>query len=270
VAKDGESLSPLESRTRSRVLRAVSARGPVTAAELGRLLELTPAAVRRHLDVLVEQGAITEHESTAAPRGRGRPARAYVMGEAGHEALGTDYDSLALEVLHHLTAQLGSGAVAEFVRERLRGTEERYAERLATVGDDPAARAELLVEALTEDGFAASARPVGSGGFSGVQLCQGHCPVRHVAAQFPEFCEAETDAFSRLLGVHVQRLATLAGGDHVCTTFIPTAELSRPAGGSASAGPTEHIKSTPGKTTHGMTDHVDHSTDDHTKEGSTS
>jgi hypothetical protein len=46
--------------------------------------------------------------------------------------------------------------------------------------------------------------------------------VQHVAAEFPAFCEAETDAFSRLLGVHVQRLATLAGGHHVCTTFVPT------------------------------------------------
>ncbi len=80
----------------------------------------------------------------------------------------------------------------------------------------------MLVEALSEDGFAATARPVGAGGLTGVQLCQGHCPVQHVATAFPAFCEAETDAFSRLLGVHVQRLATLAGGDHVCTTFVPT------------------------------------------------
>ena len=76
-------------------------------------------------------------------------------------------------------------------------------------------------------GFAASARPVQAGALAGVQLCQGHCPVQHAAEQFPTFCEAETDAFSRLLGVHVQRLATLAGGHHVCTTFIPTAGLVR-------------------------------------------
>ena len=46
--------------------------------------------------------------------------------------------------------------------------------------------------------------------------------MQHAAREFPQFCDAETDAFSRLLGVHVQRLATLAHGDHVCTTFIPT------------------------------------------------
>jgi hypothetical protein len=45
-----------------------------------------------------------------------------------------------------------------------------------------------------------------------------------VAREFPELCEAETDAFSRMLGVHVQRLATLAHGEHVCTTHIPSVQ----------------------------------------------
>ncbi|MGW0372200.1 hypothetical protein ACWDZW_25560, partial [Streptomyces coeruleorubidus] len=48
-----------------------------------------------------------------------------------------------------------------------------------------------------------------------------HCPVAHVAEQFPQLCEAETEFFAELLGTHVQRLATIAHGDGVCTTFIP-------------------------------------------------
>ena len=110
--------------------------------------------------------------------------------------------------------------------------EQRYAERIDAAGDDTAARAEALVDALIDDGYAASARPVGTAGagqLTGIQLCQGHCPVQHVAAEFPQFCEAETEAFSRLLGVHVQRLATLAHGDHVCTTFVPTPTTERPS-----------------------------------------
>ncbi len=58
-------------------------------------------------------------------------------------------------------------------------------------------------------------------GAGGTQLCQGHCPVQHVAAAFPQLCEAETEVFARLLGGHVQRLATLAHGEHVCTTYVP-------------------------------------------------
>ncbi len=55
----------------------------------------------------------------------------------------------------------------------------------------------------------------------GVQLCQHHCPVREVAAEFPQLCDAETAALGRLLDVHVQRLATISHGDGVCTTYIP-------------------------------------------------
>lgn len=225
-AREGDGVAHLESRTRSRVLQYVSADGPITAAELGRHLDLTPAAVRRHLDVLVEQGAVTPHEATAGRRGRGRPARAYVVSDAGHAALEADYDSLAVEVLRYLAEHAGPSAVEDFARSRVADLEQRYAARLAAAGSDPAARADALVDALTQDGFAATARPVGAGSLTGVQLCQGHCPVQQVASEFPTFCEAETDAFSRLLGVHVQRLATLAGGHHVCTTFIPTGGIA--------------------------------------------
>ena len=84
---------------------------------------------------------------------------------------------------------------------------------------------------LTRDGYAASSRPLTLADGSttlGVQLCQGHCPVQQVASAFPQFCEAEQQAFYRLLGVHVQRLATLAHGEYVCTTFVPVSALSAP------------------------------------------
>jgi hypothetical protein len=57
---------------------------------------------------------------------------------------------------------------------------------------------------------------------NGIQLCQHNCPVAHVAEEFPQLCEAETEAFGRMLATHVMRLATLAHGDGVCTTHIPT------------------------------------------------
>jgi predicted ArsR family transcriptional regulator len=213
----------LEARTRDRVRQAISEDGPLTAAALASRLGLTPAAVRRHLDLLAEKGAIEEHEpAAAAGRGRGRPARAYVLSEAGHAGLDSDYDDVATSALRFLADRAGADAVGEFARERIAEFEQRYAAQLAGAGDDVAARADVLATVLTANGFAASTRPVRVGtSLAGVQLCQGHCPVQHVAAEFPQFCDAETDAFSRLLGVHVQRLATLAHGEHVCTTFIP-------------------------------------------------
>ena len=79
----------------------------------------------------------------------------------------------------------------------------------------------MLAEALSDDGYAASTLPSAAG----EQLCQHHCPVAHVAERFPQLCEVETRTFSRLLGVHVQRLATIAHGDGVCTTHIPRTDI---------------------------------------------
>lgn len=218
-----------EARTRDRVRQAISEDGPLTAAALASRLGLTSAAVRRHLDLLAEQGAIEEREpaTAGAGRGRGRPARAYVLSEAGHAGMNSDYDDVATSALRFLAEHAGADAVGDFARQRIAELEARYAAQLTAAGEDVSARANALALALTADGFAASTRPVRQGTpLAGVQLCQGHCPVQHVAAQFPQFCDAETDAFSRLLGVHVQRLATLAHGEHVCTTFIPLSAVS--------------------------------------------
>ena len=120
----------------------------------------------------------------------------------------------------------------QFAEHRVAALEQRYADRLDAAGDDPAARAEALVDALNADGYAASARPVGTAGAAGspASSCAratARCSTSPPSS--PQFCEAETEAFSRLLGVHVQRLATLAHGDHVCTTFVPTPTTERPS-----------------------------------------
>lgn len=211
-----------ERRTRDRVCREVLLHGPITAAQLASTLHLTPAAVRRHLDVLTEAGLVTTHDAPVLRRGRGRPARRFVLTGAGHAAMNTAYDDLAAAALRFLAEVAGDEAIRSFAQARLASLEARYAPVVTAAGPSPARRAEALASALSEDGYAATTRPVTAGGVRvGTQLCQGHCPVQQVAAQFPQLCEAETQAFSRLLGAHVQRLATLAHGEHVCTTHVP-------------------------------------------------
>lgn len=215
--------------TRERVRQAVSEHGPVTAAELGERLRLTPAAMRRHLDALVADGLIAEREApSSGTKRRGRPARAYVLTDAGHAAMTEGYDTLANQVLDHLVRVGGGAAVDAVARERARDIALAVKPVVDAAGDDPNERARALAGALSTQGFAASTRPVAQGTpLAGVQLCQGHCPVQQVAANHPQFCEAEAEVFSEVLGVHVQRLASLAHGDHVCTTFIPTITTDR-------------------------------------------
>lgn len=205
--------------TRQRVLELVASSGPIAAPQIAESLDLTPAAIRRHLGVLEHTGQIAVHESTGTgPARRGRPARRYVATSHGQAALTHTYSDLATDALRFLAATGGPDAVAGFAEHRVRELEQRLAVALEGV-ESAAERVEVLAGALSADGYAASARPAPSG--HAVQLCQGHCPVQDVAHEFPQLCEAEAKAFSRLLGVHVQRLATLASGGHVCTTNIP-------------------------------------------------
>jgi len=217
---------------RERVFQAILARGPLTATVIAAELGVTPAAVRRHIDSLEDDGLVVPGPLSAgsAPRGRGRPARSYVVSGAGQRAAQSGYEEFALAAISHLSRTHGEAAVAAFVSERTRELEQRWAEQVELAGPDPLARVEALADVLDGEGYAAGVRRLDAprvdaarGGtvVSGAQLCQGHCPVSALATLHPDICEAETRAFSRLIGVHVQRLATIAHGDHVCTTFVP-------------------------------------------------
>ncbi|WP_432484297.1 helix-turn-helix transcriptional regulator [Kineococcus esterisolvens] len=221
-ARAGGEQSAAELRTRTRVHAAVAELGPVSAARIATLLGLSGPAVRRHLDAMVAEGVLETREPRPAQRrGRGRPAREFVVSSAGHDSMAAGYDDLALAALTYLAQVQGPEAVAAFAEQRFAALEARLSAVLPA-GASTSERVEALAQALAAQGFSASARPVGGGtGAEGTQLCQGHCPVRRVAEAFPELCEAERRAFERVLGTRVQRLATLAHGDHVCTTHVP-------------------------------------------------
>ncbi|MCS0637327.1 transcriptional regulator [Streptomyces sp. LP05-1] len=211
--------------------------GPSTVTELARRLGLTQAAVRRHLDALVADDVVAPHaQRVYGARTRGRPAKVFALTDCGRDAFDQSYDSLAVDALRWIEQHAGGeAAVAAFARDRMAAQAEGY--RAQVEAAPPEDRAEALARALSADGYAATARtaPVGR------QLCQHHCPVAHVAERYPQLCEAETEVFSRLLGTHVQRLATIAHGDGVCTTYIPdggppppqTSPQSTPASASA-------------------------------------
>ncbi|MCX4566218.1 helix-turn-helix transcriptional regulator [Streptomyces albogriseolus] len=212
-----EDLATGERSTRNRVARSILDHGPSTVAELAGRLKLTQAAVRRHLDALAADNVVEARDRRVyGTRSRGRPAKVFALTDCGRDAFDQSYDKLAVDALRWIgEREGGSEAIAAFARARI--TAQAGAYRKAVEAVPPEQRTEALAKALSADGYAATARsaPVGE------QLCQHHCPVAHAAEQFPQLCEAETEFFAELLGTHVQRLATIAHGDGVCTTFIP-------------------------------------------------
>jgi predicted ArsR family transcriptional regulator len=208
--------------TRGAIVQLLLEDGPITAGEIGERLGISAAGVRRHLDALMDAG---DAQSSAAAvwqhNGRGRPAKRYRLTAAGRAKLGHTYDDLAVAAMRQLREIGGDDAVRTFARRRIDTI-------LAGVTDgshDVESTADRVAGALTKAGYATTTTPV-SGPIHGIQLCQHHCPVSHVAEEFPELCETEREAFAEILGTHVQRLATIVNGDCACTTHVPLTETS--------------------------------------------
>ena len=199
--------------TREGVARSILENGPSTAAQLSNRLGITPAGIRRHLDGLLADGTLEAREPHAAlSRGRGRPSKVFVMTDAGRQRFEHTYDDLAISALRYISTKNPS-FIKEFAQHRADDLAKKFEIKFSKSKD----RTKALGEFLSSEGYSTTIHKVGVG----QELCQHHCPIAHVAAEYPELCEAETEIFSKTLGRHVQRLATIAHGDGVCTTFIP-------------------------------------------------
>ena len=213
-----------DSGTRARIARLILENGPVTAAGLSARLGLTSAAVRRHLDNLLADGLVEARSArTYGNRGRGRPARLFAITDAGRSAFEHAYDDLATSALRFLAERAGPGAVAEFARQQITELERRYR---ADAGVGTARRAG------TSAGGGAVGRRLRRLGLRRHRAAPGASSSASTTArwrtlppEYPQLCEAETEAFGRLLGTPVQRLATIAHGDGVCTTHVTAPSL---------------------------------------------
>jgi predicted ArsR family transcriptional regulator len=209
---------------RDRLARELLKLGPITASDLADSLGISAVAVRKHLDDMSEKSLVKSHEiapfGPAKPKGRGRPARVYSLTSEGRDFFENQYQSLAQEAVTYLATTFGDKAVKDFALSRANEMLKKYS-LILNKAKDVTEKVEILSSALSIDGFAATTDK-GSGPTHTIQLCQHNCPIAHVAEQHPEFCDAELDAFSQLLGVNVTRLSTIANGRNICTSLVST------------------------------------------------
>ncbi len=204
-------------KTRDQVARTILEGGPATAAALSEKLKITAAGIRRHLDSLVNAGVLEARDPYQSfERGRGRPSKVFVMTDMGREKFEHSYDDLAVSALKFMASKNGEHLVNEFATSRADDL-VRKGDAIKKSNKSLLEKSRSLAKLLTKEGYSATSDKLGNG----EEICQHHCPIAHVASEFPQLCEAETRAFSEILGTHVQRLATIAHGDGVCKTFIP-------------------------------------------------
>jgi predicted ArsR family transcriptional regulator len=189
-----------------------------TAVELATDLRLTPAAVRLHLDRLLERGLVAA--DTGVVRGRGRPAQRWRLTDVARSLYPDRHADLAVELLSLLRDELGEEALERVVAGRVRRQAGAYTTELDRVGADVGARARRLAELRSAEGYEAEVVPAPDG--DGVLLIEHHCPVCDAASTCQGLCGGELEAFRSALGAgaDVEREQHLLSGDDRCTYRI--------------------------------------------------
>ncbi|MBN1991080.1 MAG: ArsR family transcriptional regulator [Anaerolineae bacterium] len=202
--------------TRRHIIELLKEREKATVDELAAEVNMTPMAVRYHLNVLQAENLITapavRHQS-----GPGRPQQVYRLTEAADELFPQDYYSLTNYLLDELNVQLGQQDLDKIfsnIAHRLAGESpppqenQTFEERLGEV-----------VAFLSKRGFVVDWEVEGN-----VYRIHAHsCPYRQVVKEHQEICALDRHVIGTMLNIMPTRVTCFARGDDHCTY-----ELARP------------------------------------------
>lgn len=200
-------------RSQDEVLYLLKTRGALTAQAVAEAMELTSMGARKHLQQLQQRGLVVVEDRAA---GKGRPARFWLLSDAGHARFPDRHGELTAQLITLLRSSLGEEALETLVAAREQQALSHYQERLAGA-HSLQERLVQLVQARTEEGYMAELQPQEQGWL----LVENHCPICAAAKACQGFCRSELQQFQQLLsGATVSRAEHLLDGGQRCVYQI--------------------------------------------------
>jgi predicted ArsR family transcriptional regulator len=200
--------------TRRRILDRLKRADGLSAAELARMLGITEAAVRQHLDGLAARGLVDR--AHRPPGGRGRPAAEWRVSDLGRDLFPDHHADLTVELIRAVRAAAGDDGLERVIAARTDAQETAYR---AEVGAGPVReRVERLARIRSAEGYLAEVRDDGDD----LLLVEHHCPICDAASACQSLCRGELELFERVLGdqASVVREQHLLNGAERCVYRI--------------------------------------------------
>lgn len=174
--------------TRSRILQYLSQNRQATAPELSRVLTLTPANIRHHLDVLEKNGQI-ETVGTLKTSQRGRPTFLYMLTK--------DAQNNSLDMLS--SALLAEGLAERTPKQRetlLANTAKRIAGTHPETNKSITIQLSKAVQRLNDLNYKAHWEAHAKA----PHLFLGVCPYAQIINRHPELCRMDAAMIEHLTG----------------------------------------------------------------------
>ena len=201
--------------TRLKILLTLQQNGQATVDTLSQSLELAPATIRRHMDILQRDHLITYRE---VKKPTGRPEYSFSLTEDGHEALPKDHPRLLGAMVQEMTSLKKEEVEGKDGKEIMTSILNRIAERVAggvpvSVGDDMTKRAATLTAILEEQQM----MPLTEHVDDGIRIKVFNCPFRSIALEQADICTFHSHLISSVMGTQVSLEKCLAWGDLNCS-----------------------------------------------------
>jgi predicted ArsR family transcriptional regulator len=173
---------------------------------------ITAVTVRHHLNILQQEGLITEpelrHRNTP-----GRPQHVYMLTEKAQQVFPNNYQPLLAQLIQQLHNQLPSNGVNVIFDGVASGLAANMAELPPMTVNQ---RMDIVVEYLTELGYDA----YWESSEQGFILHTRNCPYHHIAQNTDALCSMDLRLISLLVGSVPRRLCRVAEGENTCAYLI--------------------------------------------------
>ncbi|MBX9671119.1 MAG: ArsR family transcriptional regulator [Candidatus Obscuribacterales bacterium] len=202
--------------TQNAVLLHLKKEGEMTVQALCDILDITAMAVRRHLQVLTNEGLV---ESRVVRQSRGRPSYSYRLTTKAESLFPSGFQNLAMDLLDAVNEQSGQKGVMELLMARNRKRLGRLKARVEnkTLRE----RVEEVAKIFLEDGYMTEWEDLNDGNFF---IYQQHCALHDVAKSYRQVCVLEPQLMESLLGVRVTREKYMLKDDPVCGYLVHSGE----------------------------------------------
>lgn len=210
-------------KIKDQILYLLKTQGPQTASSLATQLQVSPMAIRQHLQQLKSGGWVQYQQER---RSIGRPVKLWELTHQATERFPDSHADLIHDLLRSITTVFGPAGLDQLVTERRQRQIETYRTKLSQLQVDWATDLDVwqqqvygIAQLRTEEGYMAEVIEQSDGS---LLLVENHCPICVAARTCPQLCCAELDTFQAVLGATIQmeRTEHILQGDRRCTYRI--------------------------------------------------
>jgi predicted ArsR family transcriptional regulator len=200
---------------RYQILHLLKTQGSQTAATLAEHLQVSPMAIRQHLQSLQAEQWVNYAEARQAI---GRPVKQWQLTEQASQLFPDSHADFVLKLIQGIRRVFGEVGLTRLLADRTRSQIQTYELDLS---DDWnwRDRVAAIAHLRTQEGYMAEVIELSA---DAVLLVENHCSICAAARSCPQLCVAEWEVFTALLGttVSIERVEHILQGDRRCAYRI--------------------------------------------------